>query len=79
MWVFPTFGIPVFGIPDFRIPDFGTESLTSESPPSEFQSNSGSLHIVKVRLRKVHFSGDFLGVFDFLRIACFLEIPLENP
>ena len=26
--------------------------------------------IVKARLRKVHFSGDFLGVFAFLRIAC---------
>ena len=27
---------------------------------------------------KVHFSGDFLGVFDFLRIACSLGIPQEN-
>ena len=35
--------------------------------------------IVKPRLRKVHFSGDFLGVFDFLRIACSLGIPQENP
>ena len=34
--------------------------------------------IVKARLRKVHFSGDFLGVFDFLRIACSLGIPQEN-
>ena len=35
--------------------------------------------IVKARLRKVHFSGDFLGGFDFLRIACSLGIPQENP
>ena len=34
--------------------------------------------IVKARLRKIHFSGDFLGVFDFLRIACSLGIPQEN-
>ena len=34
--------------------------------------------IVKARLRKVRFSGDFLGVFDFLRIACSLGIPQEN-
>ena len=34
--------------------------------------------IVKARLRKVHFSGDFLGVFDFLRIACSLGIPQET-
>ena len=34
--------------------------------------------IVKARLRKVHFSGDFLGVFAFLRIACSLGIPQEN-
>ena len=34
--------------------------------------------IVKARLRKVHFSGDFLGVFAFLRIACSLGIPREN-
>ena len=32
----------------------------------------------KARLRKVHFSGDFLGVFDFLRIACSLGIAQEN-
>ena len=32
----------------------------------------------KARLRKVHFSGDFLGAFDFLRIACSLGIPPEN-
>ena len=32
----------------------------------------------KARLRKVHLSGDFLGVFDFLRIACYLGIPQEN-
>ena len=30
--------------------------------------------IVKARLREVHFSGDFLGIFDFLRIACSLGI-----
>ena len=35
--------------------------------------------IVKARLRKVHFSGDFLGAFDFLRIACSLGIPQEKP
>ena len=29
--------------------------------------------IVKARLRKVHFSGDFLEVFDFLRSAYSLE------
>ena len=29
----------------------------------------------KARLRKVHFSGDFLAVFDFLRIACSPGIP----
>ena len=34
--------------------------------------------IVKARLRKVRFSGDFLGVFDFLRVACSLGIPQEN-
>ena len=34
--------------------------------------------IVKARLRKVHFSGDLLEVFDFLRIACSLGIPQEN-
>ena len=34
--------------------------------------------IVKARLRKVHFSGDFLEVFAFLRIACSLGIPQEN-
>ena len=28
--------------------------------------------------RKVHFSRDFLGVFDFLRSVCSLGIPLEN-
>ena len=33
----------------------------------------------KARLRKVRFSGDFLGAFDFLRSACSLEIPLKNP
>ena len=33
----------------------------------------------KARLRKVHFSGDFLGVFDFLRIACSLGIPQGKP
>ena len=32
----------------------------------------------KARLRKVHFSGDFLGVFDFLRIASSLGIPQDN-
>ena len=32
----------------------------------------------KARLRKVQFSGDFLGAFDFLRIACSLGIPQEN-
>ena len=32
----------------------------------------------KARLRKVNFSGDFLGVFDFLRIACSLGNPQEN-
>ena len=32
-----------------------------------------------MRLRKVHVSGDFLGVFDFLRIACSLGIPQDNP
>ena len=31
----------------------------------------------KARLRNVHFSGDFLGVFDFLRSACSLRIPLD--
>ena len=35
--------------------------------------------IVKARPRKVHFSGDFLGGFDFLRSACSLGIPQENP
>ena len=34
--------------------------------------------IVKARLRKVNFSGDFLGVVDFLRIACSLGIPQDN-
>ena len=34
--------------------------------------------IVKARLRKVHFSGEFLGAFDFLRIACSLGVPQEN-
>ena len=33
----------------------------------------------KARLRKDHFSGDFLGVFDLLRSACSLGIPQENP
>ena len=28
--------------------------------------------------RKVHFSGDFLGAFAFLRIACSLGIPQEE-
>ena len=32
----------------------------------------------KARLKKVHFSGDFLSAFDFLRSACSLEIPLKN-
>ena len=32
----------------------------------------------KARLRKVHFSGDFMGVFDFLRSACSLRIPQET-
>ena len=32
----------------------------------------------KARLRKVRFSGDFLGVFDFLRSAFSLGIPQEN-
>ena len=32
----------------------------------------------KARLRKVHFSGNFLGVFDFLRSACSVRIPQEN-
>ena len=35
--------------------------------------------IVKARLRKVHFSGDFKEVFDFLRGPCSLGIPLDNP
>ena len=35
--------------------------------------------IVKARLRKVHFSGDFPRVFDFLRIACSLGITQEKP
>ena len=34
--------------------------------------------IVKARLSRIHFSGNFLGVFDFLRIACSLGIPQEN-
>ena len=33
---------------------------------------------LKARLRKVRFSGDFLEVFDFLRIACSLGIPQGN-
>ena len=47
---------------------------------SELEINSvQTICIVKARLRKVHFSGDFLGVFDFLRIACSLgRIPQEN-
>ena len=28
--------------------------------------------------QKIHFSGDFLGAFDFLRVACSLGIPHEN-
>ena len=32
----------------------------------------------KARLRKVHFSGDFLGVFHFLRISCSVGVPQEN-
>ena len=40
-------------------------------------SENGALS--KARLRKVHFSGDFLQVFDFFRIACSLGIPQENP
>ena len=34
--------------------------------------------IVKGEAQKIHFSGDFLGAFDFLRSACSLEIPPEN-
>ena len=34
--------------------------------------------IVKGEARKVHFSGEFLGVFDFLKSACSLGIPQEN-
>ena len=33
----------------------------------------------KARLSKVRFACDFLGAFDFLRSACSLGIPLENP
>ena len=32
----------------------------------------------KARLREVHFSGDFLGLFDFPRITCSLGIPQET-
>ena len=32
----------------------------------------------KTRLRKVHFSGDFVGVFDFLRSACSPGTPQET-
>ena len=34
--------------------------------------------LYKARLRKVYFSGDFPGVFDFFRIACSLRVPLET-
>ena len=33
----------------------------------------------KASLRKIHFSGDFLEVFDFLRSTCSLGISQENP
>ena len=29
--------------------------------------------IVKGEAQKIHFSGDFLGAFDFLRVACSLN------
>ena len=32
----------------------------------------------KARLREIKFSGDFLGVFAFLRSACSLGIPQED-
>ena len=66
-------------------------SLTSEDwqlqLTFEFECNSGkgkannlqTRCIVKARLRRVHFSGDFLRGFDFLRSACSLGIPQENP
>ena len=49
---------------------------SSRHPKINSVQTIGALY--KARLRKVHFSGDFLGVFDFLRIACSLGIPQEN-
>ena len=46
--------------------------------PQLLNSVQTSCALWKARLSKVHFSGDFLGVFDFLRIACSLGIPQEN-
>ena len=44
--------------------------LTRGFAISEGQINSVQTRcIVKARLRKIHFSGDFLEVFDFLRSA----------
>ena len=51
--------------------------IANKNSPKIFKSVQTRC-IVKARLRKVHFSGDFLGVFDFLRIACSLGIPQEN-
>ena len=53
-------------------------SMTSGGLKKHFFNGVQTRCIVKNRLRKVHFSGDFLGAFDFLRIACALGIPQEN-
>ena len=61
--------------------DQGGRQKLKKCPPAGTGTKINSVQtrrIVKVKLRKVHFSGDFLGVFDFLRIACSLGIPLEN-
>ena len=53
--------------------------LPSRCPKSKNLINSVQTRcIVKGEAQKVHFSGDFLGFFDFLRIACSVGIPQEN-
>ena len=54
-----------------------TKSLKSDTKVTEMNS-AQTRCIVKARLRKIHVSGDFLGVFAFLRIACSLRIPQET-
>ena len=50
--------------PELQVISFGLEGVCSRV------CKLGALS--KARLKKVHFSGDFLGAFDFLRSACSL-------